>query len=208
MKEVGGPSFFSLLVITVSFLPIFALEAQEGRLFKPLAFTKTFSMAFAALLAITLDPAMRLLFTRLDRFTLPTAPGSAGRRQRRPRRHDPRRGDAPDQPAADARSTTRSSQFVLRFRWLTIARRAHRGRVRPCPSTSGSAPSSCRRSTRARSSTCRRPCPGMSITQARAASRRRTAAQAVPGGRRASSARPAAPRRRPIRRRSAWSRRS
>src|SRR5207244_12332253 len=51
------------------FLPIFALEAQEGRLFRPLAFTKTFSMAIAAVLAITLDPAMRLLFTRLDRFT-------------------------------------------------------------------------------------------------------------------------------------------
>src|SRR5436853_3343833 len=69
VKEVGGPSFFSLLVIAVSFLPIFALEAQEGRLFKPLAFTKNFSMAIAAVLAITLDPAMRLLFTRLDRFT-------------------------------------------------------------------------------------------------------------------------------------------
>ena len=69
VKEVGGPSFFSLLVIAVSFLPIFALEAQEGRLFKPLAYTKTFSMAIAAVLAITLDPAMRLLFTRLDRFT-------------------------------------------------------------------------------------------------------------------------------------------
>src|SRR5207245_11065681 len=61
VKEVGGPSFFSLLVIAVSFMPIFALQAQEGRLFKPLAFTKNFSMAIAAVLAITLDPAMRLL---------------------------------------------------------------------------------------------------------------------------------------------------
>src|SRR5438876_11136713 len=69
VKEVGGPSFFSLLVIAVSFIPIFALEAQEGRLFKPLAFTKNFSMAVAAVLAITLDPAMRLLFTRLEPFT-------------------------------------------------------------------------------------------------------------------------------------------
>ena len=69
VKEVGGPSFFSLLVIAVSFVPIFALEAQEGRLFKPLAFTKNFSMAIAAVLAITLDPAMRLLFTRLEPFT-------------------------------------------------------------------------------------------------------------------------------------------
>src|SRR5439155_5581226 len=68
VKEVGRPSFFALLVIAVSFLPIFALEAQEGRLFKPLAFTKNFSMAIAALLAITLDPAMRLMFTRLKPF--------------------------------------------------------------------------------------------------------------------------------------------
>ena len=63
VKEVAPASFFSLLVIAVSFMPIFALEAQEGRLFKPLAFTKNFSMAIAAVLAITLDPAMRLLFT-------------------------------------------------------------------------------------------------------------------------------------------------
>lgn len=68
VKEVGGPSFFALLVIAVSFLPVFTLEAQEGRLFKPLAFTKNFAMAIAALLAITLDPAMRLLFTRMDDF--------------------------------------------------------------------------------------------------------------------------------------------
>jgi copper/silver efflux system protein len=69
VKEVGGPSFFALLVIAVSFIPVFALEAQEGRLFKPLAFTKNFSILIAAVLAITLDPALRLLFTRLDPFT-------------------------------------------------------------------------------------------------------------------------------------------
>ena len=63
IKEVGGPSFFALLVIAVSFLPVLTLEAQEGRLFRPLAYTKNFSMIVAALLAITLDPAMRLLFT-------------------------------------------------------------------------------------------------------------------------------------------------
>jgi Cu(I)/Ag(I) efflux system membrane protein CusA/SilA len=57
-KEVGPSLFFSLLVITVSFLPVFALEAQEGRLFKPLAFTKTFSMAASAFLAITLVPVL------------------------------------------------------------------------------------------------------------------------------------------------------
>lgn len=64
MKEVGKPIFFALLVITVSFLPVFVLEAQEGRLFKPLAFTKTFSMLFAALLAITLTPALIVLFIK------------------------------------------------------------------------------------------------------------------------------------------------
>ncbi len=68
VKEVGGPSFFSLLVIAVSFMPIFALQYQEGRLFKPLAFTKNFSMAVAAVLAITLDPALRLLFMRTAAF--------------------------------------------------------------------------------------------------------------------------------------------
>lgn len=68
VKEVGGPSFFSLLVIAVSFMPIFALQYQEGRLFKPLAFTKNFSMAIAAVLAITLDPALRLLFLRTEPF--------------------------------------------------------------------------------------------------------------------------------------------
>lgn len=69
VKEVGGPSFFALLVIAVSFMPVFTLEAQEGRLFKPLAFTKNFAIAIAAVLAITLDPALRLLFTRMTPFT-------------------------------------------------------------------------------------------------------------------------------------------
>jgi Cu(I)/Ag(I) efflux system membrane protein CusA/SilA len=63
-EEVGPALFFSLLVITVSFLPIFALEAQEGRLFKPLAYTKSFSMAAAAVLSITLVPALMILFIR------------------------------------------------------------------------------------------------------------------------------------------------
>ena len=74
VKQVGGASFFSLLVIAVSFMPVFALEAQEGRLFKPLAFTKNFSMIIAAVLAITLDPAMRLLFTRMRNFTFRPRP--------------------------------------------------------------------------------------------------------------------------------------
>ena len=68
VKEVGGPSFYALLVIAVSFLPVLTLEAQEGRLFKPLAYTKTLSMFVAAVLAITLDPALRLMFTHLGHF--------------------------------------------------------------------------------------------------------------------------------------------
>ena len=63
-QEVGPALFFSLLIITVSFLPIFTLEAQEGRLFKPLAATKTFAMAAAALLSITLVPVLMTLFIR------------------------------------------------------------------------------------------------------------------------------------------------
>ena len=68
VKEVGGPSFFALLVIAVAFIPVFTLEGQEGRLFKPLAYTKNFSMGIAAFLAITLDPAIRLLFTHMDPY--------------------------------------------------------------------------------------------------------------------------------------------
>lgn len=64
MVAMGKPLFFSLLVITVSFLPIFALTGREGRLFQPLAFTKTVSMAWASVLAITLTPAMAVLFLR------------------------------------------------------------------------------------------------------------------------------------------------
>jgi Cu(I)/Ag(I) efflux system membrane protein CusA/SilA len=63
-KEVGPPIFFSLLIITVAFLPIFGLNGQAGRLFKPLAFTKTFAMAFAALVSITISPALMALFIR------------------------------------------------------------------------------------------------------------------------------------------------
>lgn len=69
IQEVGRPSFFSLLVIAVSFLPVFALEAQEGRLFRPLAFTKNFAMAIAAFLAITLAPALLLALLRFKRYS-------------------------------------------------------------------------------------------------------------------------------------------
>ena len=68
IKEVAGPTFFALLVIAVSFLPVLTLQAQEGRMFRPLAYTKTLTMVVAAILAITLDPALRLLLTRVERF--------------------------------------------------------------------------------------------------------------------------------------------
>ena len=63
-KEVGPSLFFSLLVITVGFLPVFTLQAQAGRLFKPLAYTKTFAMLFSSFLAITLTPVLMTLFIR------------------------------------------------------------------------------------------------------------------------------------------------
>jgi Cu(I)/Ag(I) efflux system membrane protein CusA/SilA len=67
VKEVAPASFFALLVIAVSFLPVLALESQEGRLFKPLAYAKTLTMLVAAGLVVTLDPALRVLFTRVTR---------------------------------------------------------------------------------------------------------------------------------------------
>ena len=70
LMEVGPSVFFSLLVIAAAFLPIFALTGQAGRLFKPLAYSKTFAMALAAILAVTLDPAVRMLFARMDGFHL------------------------------------------------------------------------------------------------------------------------------------------
>src|SRR3989440_3512749 len=97
-KSVGRSLFFALLVITVSFIPVFSLTAQEGRLFKPLAFTKTFSMFFAAFLGVTLVPVLMVLLIRgkitpeaknpLNRFLIWAY-----------------------QPLAN---------FVLRFRWLTL----------------------------------------------------------------------------------------
>jgi copper/silver efflux system protein len=68
IKEVAGPTFFALLVIAVSFLPVLTLQAEEGRMFRPLAYTKTLTMVIAAVLAITLDPALRVLLTRVERF--------------------------------------------------------------------------------------------------------------------------------------------
>jgi copper/silver efflux system protein len=68
LMEVGPGVFFSLLVIAVAFLPVFTLVDQEGRLFRPLAVSKTLAMAIAALLAVTLDPALRMLFARSEPF--------------------------------------------------------------------------------------------------------------------------------------------
>ena len=69
LKEVGPSVFFSLLVIAVAFLPVFTLVDQEGRLFKPLAYSKNLAMALAAILAVTLDPALRMMFARIDPYT-------------------------------------------------------------------------------------------------------------------------------------------
>jgi Cu(I)/Ag(I) efflux system membrane protein CusA/SilA len=68
IKQVAGPTFFALLLIAVSFLPVLTLQAEAGRMFRPLAYTKTLTMLAAALLAVTLDPALRVLLMRVKRF--------------------------------------------------------------------------------------------------------------------------------------------
>ena len=77
VKQVAGPSFFALLVIAVSFLPVLTLEGQEGRLFKPLAYTKTLAMIIAAVLAITLDPALEASSSPASRTSTSGRPGCA-----------------------------------------------------------------------------------------------------------------------------------
>ncbi len=69
LMEVGPSVFFSLLIIAVAFVPVFALVDQEGRLFRPLAYSKNLAMAIAAILAISLDPALRMMFARMDPFS-------------------------------------------------------------------------------------------------------------------------------------------
>jgi Cu/Ag efflux pump CusA len=130
-KEVGPPLFFSLLIITVSFLPVFSLEGQEGRLFSPLAYTKTFAMAGAALLSITLVPVLMLLFIR-GRI-LPEAKNPVNRfliRVYRP----------------IIASVMRWKKLTLVLAVLALALSIY--------------PSSCRRSMRERCSTCRPRCRG------------------------------------------------
>ncbi|HJX55142.1 MAG TPA: CusA/CzcA family heavy metal efflux RND transporter [Polyangia bacterium] len=74
LLEVGPSVFFSLLVIAVAFMPVFTLVDQEGRLFKPLAYSKNLTIAIAALLAITLDPALRMMFARAEPFSFRPRP--------------------------------------------------------------------------------------------------------------------------------------
>lgn len=69
IKEVARPTFFALLVIAISFLPVLTLQGEEGRLFRPLVYTKTLAVAVAALLALTFDPALRMLMTRVGRLS-------------------------------------------------------------------------------------------------------------------------------------------
>jgi Cu(I)/Ag(I) efflux system membrane protein CusA/SilA len=97
-KQVGTALFFSLLVIVVSFLPVFLLEAQEGRMFRPLAWTKTLSVAFSSLLAVTVVPALMLFFIR-------------GRLRPESRNPVSRITQAIYLPII---------RFALRYRWLTI----------------------------------------------------------------------------------------
>jgi copper/silver efflux system protein len=97
-KEVGPSLFFSLLVITVGFLPVFTLEAQAGRLFKPLAYTKTFSMLFASFLAITITPVLMTLFIK----------GKIRHEDANPISHILRKVYHP------------VAEFALRFRWFVI----------------------------------------------------------------------------------------
>ena len=133
VREVAPASFFALLVIAVSFLPVLTLESQEGRLFKPLAYTKTLTMLVAAGLVITLDPALRVLLTRVRRFEFRPAWLCSGR-QRGARRPHPLRGVASDQPRAheDLRAGRPLvvAVEVVGHRWRRGPRRRHGAGVR------------------------------------------------------------------------------
>ena len=144
-REVGPPIFFSLLVITVSFAPVFMLEAQEGRLFRPLAWTKTAAMGVTALLSVTLIPVLVGYLVRGRIVPEQRQPASAG---------------------CWPRSTSRCSAPRCAFRCRSSGCRRSSWRRRS-PRSPGSDPSSCRRSGRATCSTCRPRCPGVSISAAR-----------------------------------------
>jgi len=119
LLEVGPSVFFSLLVIAVAFVPVFTLVDQEGRLFKPLAYSKNLAMAIAALLAVTLDPAMRMLFVRVEPFRFRPRPlswlastllvGKYYSEERHPISH------------LLHRIYERPCRFVVRHAWATVA---------------------------------------------------------------------------------------
>ena len=137
-KSVGRPLFFALLVITVSFIPVFSLTAQEGRLVRPLAFTKTFAMFFASLLGVTLVPVLMLLFdSRQDR---------AGK-------------EKSDKPILNS-DLSAIRKFRSAFRWFTLRLRSRHSRAHDFSILKTRQVNSCRHSMRATCSICRRQFPG------------------------------------------------
>ena len=120
LLEVGPGVFFSLLVIAVAFMPVFTLVDQEGRLFRPLAYSKNLAMAIAAFLAITLDPAMRMMFARIDDVHVRPR-WLAWHREPRARRHVLLGGGAPDLEGVLHRLYEPPCRFVLRHPKATIA---------------------------------------------------------------------------------------
>ena len=183
--EVGPALFFSLLVITVSFLPIFALEAQEGRMFKPLAYTKTFAMAAAALLSVTLVPALMMLFVR-GRI-MPEHKNPVNRAL-----------------IWIYRPVIRTA---LRYKAATIADRDRGAARSACGRQCGSAANSCRTLNEGTLFYMPTTLPGLSVTKAaRAAANPEQDHQDLPRGRPRCGARPGARARRPTRRRPRCSR--
>ena len=179
-KQVGPAIFFSLVIIVVSFLPVFLLEAQEGRMFRPLAWTKTLAVGFSSLLAITLVPVLMLVFIR---------------GKLRPEARNP---------------LSRITQAIylpilrlcLRFRKTTLLAEPAFSSSSRFRSLSRSATSSCRPCSKAPRSTCRPRCPAFPSRRPRSSCRSRTASSARFQKWKAFSALSAAPRARPTTRRS------
>ena len=141
MQEVGPSIFFSLLVITVSFIPVFTLEGTEGRLFKPLAFTKTYSMGFAAVLAVTLTPALAAIIIRgrirgeeknpINRWLIAAySPGAWSQGRSKQSRDSKKRSRRRASSAGACATATRTPTPTWR-------RASPRSRAGPCPRTSG-----------------------------------------------------------------------
>ena len=207
VKQVGPTSFFALLIIGVSFLPVLALEAQEGRLFKPLAYTKNLAMIVAAFLAITLDPALRVTLTHFRTFDFSPA-GSRGSptsilggKVHSEEKHPVSRGLIRLYEPVVVWALAHGSGWSSPGRWRSCSS--------PSPSTGSSAPSSCRPLDEGALLYMPTTMPGISLSEAqrllqvsdriiRRASRRSTGC----------SARPAGPRPPPTRRRSPCWRRS